>query len=131
MYVKSDRLTVERRVGVIFDLLTRGISTSDIMRYVSEKTDWNVQERQITNYITKARARYRETFTNNNEEIEAGKAKARLELCYRKAIKDEDWRLASQITKDINELFGKQKDPAVQKLELVNKLVNLDIGLEG
>ncbi len=54
--MKSSRAEVEERVFMIAKEMLNGRTFSrDIFHYVSENTDWNLTERQISNYIREAR----------------------------------------------------------------------------
>jgi len=54
--MKSTKLELEERVYTVARLMLQGIMrTSDIFRYVSDKTDWGVGKRQVENYVKEAR----------------------------------------------------------------------------
>lgn len=53
MAKKSTNVEIDERVNVVYDLLLRAYSRTQIVRHCSES--WNVGERQAENYIARAR----------------------------------------------------------------------------
>ncbi len=52
---KSTNADIQLRVQVVYGWLTEGHSRSTIIRKVAEETKWNLCDRQVENYIAKAR----------------------------------------------------------------------------
>lgn len=109
---------------MIYEMLLRGYTTSDIVHYAAEKTDWNVSRRTVEEYIRRARE---DVARISDEEKEAalGSSLKRLDMLYRKALKKDDLKTALAIQKEINELFHlkdtEQKSDNVINITFQNK----------
>lgn len=103
--VKPTETQYEQRVLTVVELLSRGLSRADVLRYVSEKTDWNVTERTVDNYIGRANERFAE-YAELRRETEFGKAIKRVEYVYQAAMKVHDYQRALAALREINLLIG-------------------------
>ena len=54
---KTNRSEKEFRVATVYGLLCDGKSNTQIFRFASEETGWDVSERTIENYLAEARKR--------------------------------------------------------------------------
>jgi hypothetical protein len=102
---KSTNLEVQNRVTEIFIALTKGISTTEMFHYVSEKFDWDVTERQVYNYINEAKKKFKE-LAEKDKDTEFGKAVTRLNLLFQKTYKIQDYKACLAIQKELNTMFG-------------------------
>jgi hypothetical protein len=102
---KSNSSEVESRINKIFDLLINGASKSNIVRYVAEKTEWNISERQLENYISEANKRIIE-IGQTHRETELGRAIARLNNLYFMSVTLQNFNVALGVQKELNKLLG-------------------------
>lgn len=112
---KSDSTELDSRVNTVYAMLLQGFQRKRIIQYVAEKHD--VGERQIDNYIAKAR----DIMSNDNKvEIELKKSEILSQLydLYGKNLKIDDFRECRNILNQIAEVLG-VKAPA--KSEVVVK----------
>ena len=77
-----------------------------LLRYVSEKYNWNVSERQIDNYIAEAREIIKNKYTEEELEIEKDIALSRLESLFTMNMKIQDYRECRNVTIDRMKLLG-------------------------
>jgi len=104
---KSSHAVVRERVLFLMPMISM-LSNNEMFRYVSENTDWKVSERQIENYIAKAREALRADFEDRK--------KAARELSfnnyknlYNKSFMMEDYRTCLSIQTRIDTIFGLDK----------------------
>jgi hypothetical protein len=83
--VKATKIEIDRRVTMVADMMIAGIPNSRIVQHGSK--EWNITERQVYDYIEKARLLILES-TKGKIEVEVAKAQRRYEDIYRKAFKD-------------------------------------------
>ncbi|MDD3538489.1 MAG: hypothetical protein PHH65_09645 [Eubacteriales bacterium] len=102
---KSNSVEMRARVATVYRLLLSGLRRREVIQYAREKTEWNVSDRTIDNYIRKASAEIKEV---TDEELEAarGMAHKRLDTLYYKSLLINDYKTALAVQKEINELFG-------------------------
>lgn len=100
MAKKADNATINHRVEVVLTLMLQGWRSTSIVQSLSPK--WDMTERQIGNYIAKARKLIDEEAEKRRENAFNDHIEARLEL-YR-TTKDE--RLKLEILKDLDKLLG-------------------------
>ena len=101
----STSAEVDSRVSTVYRLLLNGLRRREIIQYITEKTEWNIKERQIDHYIAKARNEIAEI---NEAEREGayGMARKRLDDLYFKSMKINDYKTCLAIQKEISELEG-------------------------
>lgn len=103
---KSNINTINQRVIKVANMLIEGKSRISIVHYSSE--NWNIGERQVHKYITKARELIKAEIVKNLE-FDYAKATRRYEDLYQKAIDEKDYRLALSINKELTVLQGLNK----------------------
>ena len=104
--IKSDKAEITCLVDVVFELIVKGLRSSEILRYVSEKhKDWNVTDRTVEEYIAKARKEFTKR-SDYKRDQEISKSKARLELLFAQNQKIQDYKAALATQKELNELLG-------------------------
>ena len=96
---------IEQRVDKVFSMIIAGSTPREIFRFISEKTDWGISYRQLTNYIDKANERLLEASQIQRQQ-ELGKAISRLNNLYRAAYQIQDYRVCATIQKQLTELLG-------------------------
>lgn len=96
---------LDKRVNQVLKLLINGLSYQEIFQFVSEKTDWDVTERTIANYIARANAIFRDKSVIDRE-AQIGKAIARLENLYARNMQITDFKAALAAQKELNNLLG-------------------------
>jgi len=102
---KVTKVVKAERVSQVLELLVLGLKPREIFRYVSEKTDWNITERQIENYIRDATDLIEESSKIRRDQ-EVGKAILRLEKLYTANMKIQDYKAALAVVKTRAELLG-------------------------
>ena len=102
---KATKNEIEKRILTIYQMILKGYSRVEILRYASEKTKWNVSGRQVETYLHRAQERYKKNL-DKKEEFLLGKSYTRLENLYRKSFDNSDFKTCLQIEKTIIETFG-------------------------
>ena len=84
MAKKGTNVEVDGRVNTVYDLLLQAYSRTQILQYCS--AEWDISERQVENYIARARKLQQEVADQNRDEWFVG-ALSRLQDCEREARK--------------------------------------------
>lgn len=84
MAKKGTNVEVDGRVNAVYDLLLQAYSRTQILQYCS--AEWDISERQVENYIARARKLQQEVADQNRDEWFVG-ALSRLQDCEREARK--------------------------------------------
>jgi len=107
---KADELTADARVLEIVKQMVRGARRYDIMQYVTDEAKWGVNERQIDNYIAKAKIKLKEVSKEKLDiEEEFGLAIYQLSDLYKKAYEAKEYNVARMIRRDLSSLTGIDK----------------------
>jgi hypothetical protein len=120
---KTGRITkveMRQRVDTVITLITMGVKRSEIIKYVVEKTLWNVDTRQIDNYIRHANEAFAAQ-SNIDRQREIGKAIARYEMLFQTAMKVQDYQRALAAESKRCELLGLNAPKEVRIFEDVNE----------
>lgn len=112
----------EARVTEVFKMLVSGLGRPEVLRLVQARYDWGVAVRTIDSYIAAARERFEELSTVRREE-ELGKAIARLDQLYAKAVAANDIKGALAVERQRITLLGLQ---APERIEITEVLPFLD-----
>lgn len=110
--MKTDDLIVEGRIEVIVELLISGMTSYAVIKYVlnpKNNLNWNIKQRQIEIYISKAKEKIRNSATNLDIDLELGKTIKRFELILKKAIANKDYKLAATVTEKLANLLNLQR----------------------
>jgi hypothetical protein len=102
---KSTNAEIETRINKVYDLLVNGASRAQIIQYASDKAKWEVTDRQIDTYISKANERLI-TLGKTHRETELGRAIARLNNLYFLSITMQNYNVALGVQREINKLLG-------------------------
>ena len=119
---KATEIEKEKRIDIVCELLIKGLTTSQMFRYVSEKTKWGISSRQLDNYISEAKQKIRNS-DDNDKGFEIQRAKRRLEALYRKSEEIEDLRECRAIIETSAKLFGWN-----EAVKTINENINYDAG---
>ena len=79
---KANDFEKEQRIDTVCEFLIKGLTTAQMFRYVSSKTDWGISSRQLDNYISEAKQKIKNS--DNDKGFEIQRAKRRLEKLYTK-----------------------------------------------
>ena len=110
---KATDQIIEQRVIEILPLVTI-MNRREILQYCAKKYNWEINSRQMDNYIARAREILREeTQLYKANAIES--ALNNLLVLYKKAFKKEDHRTCLAIQAEINKMFG-----LTQKIDLTS-----------
>lgn len=110
MSARAPKAVVQRRVNVVYKLLLKGFSMQEIVQYAAERTDWNVGDRQVFKYLARARQML-EAEAKTERAEERGKAVARLNNLFGRALNANDLRQALAVQREINELLSLRDGP--------------------
>lgn len=103
--VQASRDEIARRVDKIYTILVRGVYDNSKIFELAKQEGWSVSERQIYNYINRARKLLEEQ-ADVKREYEFGRSLARLNDLYNKALALLDFRACVTIQKEINKLYS-------------------------
>ena len=101
---KSNSFEKEKRIDLICEMIIKGLTRSQMIQYVSKKTDWNLSDRQVDTYISEAKEKIKNS--ENDKGFEIKKAKMRLEKLYQKNESVEDYKECRAIIESMAKLFG-------------------------
>ena len=104
---KGGAITTSRlqlRIDEIQTMLLNGASNKDVVAYGAVE-GWNVTERQVFNYITKALEGFSEIISDKKE-IEFAKSVNRLMVLWNKANDIDDIHTALNVQKELNKIMG-------------------------
>ena len=101
---KANDFEKEQRIDLVCEFLIKGLTTSQMFRYVSSNTDWGISARQLDNYISEAKQKIKNS--DNDKGFEIQRAKRRLEKLYTKNEDIEDFKECRAIIDTSAKLFG-------------------------
>ena len=101
---KANDFEKEQRIDTVCEFLIKGLTTAQMFRYVSSKTDWGISSRQLDNYISEAKQKIKNS--DNDKGFEIQRAKRRLENLYVKNEGFEDFKECRAIIETSAKLFG-------------------------
>lgn len=93
------------RVTEIHRLLLMQVPRHDILRFVAEKTTWNIAKRSVEYLITKA-TRLIQQSASVDRELELGLAITQVKDLYGKSVRIQDYKGALSCRKELSELLG-------------------------
>lgn len=101
----ATHIEVRERVNKIFNLIVQGGFEFCQVRTLAEEEGWGVTDRQLYNYIDKADDKFEE-LANIHREKEFGRAISNLNLLFKEAFKESDYRTCLAVIKERNKLLG-------------------------
>ena len=96
---------IDDRVDLIVPLLVIGLARKDIHKYIKSKEQWDVCVRTIDGYIRKAKNQIKRA-AKYNRQHELGLSILRKEELFKRCITDHDYKTASSILNDKDNLIG-------------------------
>ena len=102
---KATNAQIIERVEKVYELLVAGARRAKILQYVAEKTDWDVNERMVDDYISRATELIEQDSAKDRPKV-LSHALARLDHMYFKSMNVMDFKTALAVQKEINALFG-------------------------
>lgn len=96
-----------QRIKTIAKLLFRFTTRADVLQYVSEKTDWNISERQVDNYISDAKKLLRK---RTDLDVFVGQLINEFLDLYGRNLKIQDYREAKNLLIELAKLRGAYTD---------------------
>jgi hypothetical protein len=103
MAKKATKQETEARINQVYDWILANEPANKMIQKAAEK--WGVGSRSVYNYIQRANELIAEQ-AESNRSAEFGKAMARLNGLYNRALKVMDLRLALDIVKEISKLLA-------------------------
>lgn len=114
----ADVIEIAKRIDDVVELLTKGvIRGSDICNIITKK--YNVSERQVYNYIEKAKEEIQKSSSSFNTEELKDLAIYRYNFLFYKNIDMMDYREARQVQQALDKITGIE---AAQKVEVTNNI---------
>lgn len=101
---KPTQTQKEARVGLVMELLLKGMHAKSILQYFAEQ-GIDISIRTVHNYIDEANQRYKE-ISRVDSEAEFNKQKARLEFLYNQLTEQKAYKDALPVLKEISALQG-------------------------
>lgn len=102
---RATNAELEQRVTKVVELLVSGLTRAQIFRYVQDKTDWQIEDRQLDTYIQKATEQLK-TLAKIDREAAFGEAIAGTRLILAKALQMQDFQRALAARKELHTLQG-------------------------
>lgn len=96
---------VDVRINELVELILQGVSRFKDFREYSNLKNWNVGDRQLENYINRAKELL-EKESEPRRELETSKAIGRYQMLFNKAFKIQDYKTALSVQKSLCELLG-------------------------
>jgi len=125
---RVDGIEIEKRIFSIYQILLQGYTKRRfILQYVSEKTDWNLDERQIDNYIKKAKELILEKFEDDID-FEKRLSLQRFEQLYTMNYKIQDYKECRSIIEARCKLLGINAPTKIAETDVSGKDRKLPIG---
>ena len=100
---KASRTETERRIAEVLQLLVSGVPRAAIVASCSAR--WGLSARQVDSYLSRARETLRSGAAFDRS-LEVGRAIARHDVIFAKALAERNWRLAMQIERTRAQLLG-------------------------
>ena len=114
---KSNNTEIARRVNIVYSLLLQGHTRKQIVQFCAKPVaegGFEVADRQADEYMYKAREIMQGNIVEDHEIIRA-EILAKYHDLYQKNYKNQDYKEARAVLKDIKEIFGTD---AAKKLDL-------------
>lgn len=109
---KADSSEMAKRINECYLLILQGFNRKYIIQYFAE--NYKIGERQVDNYLIKAREDITEEY-NVNKEYKRNEILAQYYDLYNKAYNEEDYKVCQSILKDIGGIFGVD---AIKKIDV-------------
>jgi len=101
----ASSVQVDERINAIVDLYLQGVTRLRDIRTYSENENWQVGDRALEKYMTRARKILQKS-AEAKRETEIGKAIGRYELLFYKSYKVQDYKVALAAQRALCELLG-------------------------
>jgi hypothetical protein len=125
---RVDGIEIEKRIFSIYQILLQGYTKRRfILQYVSEKTDWNIDDRQIDNYIKKAKELILEKFEDDID-FEKSLSLQRFEQLYTMNYKIQDYKECRSIIEARCKLLGINAPTKIAETDVSGKDRKLPTG---
>ena len=125
---RVDGIEIEKRIFSIYQILLQGYTKRRfILQYVSEKTDWDVDDRQIDNYIKKAKELILEKFEDDID-FEKSLSLQRFEQLYTMNYKIQDYKECRSIIEARCKLLGINAPMKIAETDVSGKDKKLPTG---
>lgn len=100
---KSNDIEYQARIETVASLLSKFYTRREILQYVSKKTDWKVEPRQVDNYIADAKKWLKEQV--NEDEIKSLIVNE-FGYLYKKNLSANDFRECRSLLESFAKLYG-------------------------
>jgi hypothetical protein len=101
--IKPTKAELATRIETVIMLVLSGLRRSEILRYAAEKTDWNVKERTLDDYLARAYRKIEESAEKNTDRNMA-LAQNRLLDLYKRSLNIQDYKTCLSIIREIAKL---------------------------
>ena len=101
---KATDFEKEQRIDLVCEFLIKGLSRSQMFKYVQNKTKWGISLNMLDRYVAEAKEKIKNS--DNDKGFEIQRAKRRLEKLYIKNEDIEDFKECRAIIDTSAKLFG-------------------------
>ena len=101
---KATDFEKEQRIDLVCEFLIKGLSRSQMFKYVQNKTKWDISLNMLDRYVAEAKQKIKNS--DNDKGFEIQRAKRRLEKLYTKNEDIEDFKECRAIIDTSAKLFG-------------------------
>lgn len=102
--MKATDAEIQIRINTIFDMVVKGISRKNIVRYCAE--NFKIESRQVDEYLSRVYDEIKETYSKEDKEKLISKQMAQLDDLYLKSYNNEDYRECRSIIESRSKLLG-------------------------
>jgi hypothetical protein len=102
--MKATHAEIQIRINTIFDMVVKGISRKNIVRYCAE--NFKIESRQVDEYLSRVYDEIKETYSKEDKEKLISKQMAQLDDLYLKSYNNEDYRECRSIIESRSKLLG-------------------------
>lgn len=107
----ATNIEVEERVEKVALMLSRFMNRRQILQYVSKKTDWNVSDRMVDEYISRGKELLKK---HQDPEVLKGKIRSNLEELYSKNLSIDDYKECRALLESMAKIFGINEPEKIQ-----------------
>lgn len=122
---KANDAEIEKRIGIIYEMVVKGASHKFIVRYCSE--NFKISSRQTENYLKRVKDEIKTIFGESYKKDLISKSMAQLDDLYMKNYTIEDFRECRNLIETRNKMLGLNSATKID-LESTSISINLNLG---
>lgn len=101
---KSTNAEIEIRLSIVYDMVVKGSSRKEILRYAA--TEWDLAYRQVDDYLARVNQDIKDTYGQEYKELILNKQLAQLDDLYVKNYQVNDYRECRNLIESKSKLLG-------------------------